>query len=66
VHFYNALRGEKKLGQINPFLAVKVSAEELESALKDLHRRLRRLVGEAPVTKRKPKATRRAKQAERV
>jgi hypothetical protein len=61
--FLYALRGEKKLGQINPFLAVKVSAEELESALKDLHRRL---VGEAPVAKRKPKATRRAKQAERV
>jgi len=54
------------MGQINPFLAEKVSAEDLEAALKDLHRRLRRLAGEAPATKRKAKAARRAKQAERV
>jgi hypothetical protein len=54
------------MGQINPFLAEKVSAEELEAALIDLHRRLRRLAGEAPAAKRKTKAARRAKQAERV
>jgi hypothetical protein len=54
------------MGQINPFLAEKVSAEELEAALKDLHRRLRRLAGEAPAAKRKTKAARRAKQAEGV
>jgi transcriptional regulator with XRE-family HTH domain len=54
------------MGQINPFLAEKVSAEELEAALIDLHRRLRRLAGEVPVAKRKAKAARRAKQAERV
>jgi transcriptional regulator with XRE-family HTH domain len=54
------------MGQINPFLAEKVSAEDLEAALIDLHRRLRRLAGEAPATKRKAKAARRAKQVERV
>jgi transcriptional regulator with XRE-family HTH domain len=54
------------MGQINPFLAEKVSAEELEAALIDLHRRLRRLAGEVPATKRKAKAARHAKQAERV